>query len=258
MDTLLEEHANLETVHHTPPTDGGGDGTDQTARDAAAAAQTDIDDHEANHPGGMGSGDDAYPWATEGNDDLLVPTDKINFAPVQNQIDEIVDQIAHSEGTINSVVGVLGAGSDSLRYTLPVDLDGLYDVSVRVKARVQINEFANISGNLHITEDGGLGLNAEIPEKTHNYKHAHEGVFNFIRKGLAIAPGANIIDFTALMTGNNPPDVHFTDVMNMTITPTPATPTPPAVLVDAAAYAAHGDVTAGAGVIMTSFNCTTP
>ena len=147
------------------------------------------------------------------------------------------------KGTINSVVGVLGAGSDSLRYTLPVDLDGLYDVSVRVKARVQINEFANISGNLHITEDGGLGLNTEIPEAVHNYKHAHEGVFNFIRKGLAISPGANIIDFTALVTGNNPPDVHFIDVMNMTITPTPATPTPPTVWWTVAAYASHGDVT---------------
>ena len=40
---------------------GGGGGVDQTARDAAAAAQTaagtaqtDIDDHEANHPGGGG------------------------------------------------------------------------------------------------------------------------------------------------------------------------------------------------------------
>ena len=123
------------TEHEATP-HGGDGGTDQAARDAAAAAQADIDDHEANHPGGQGSGDDAYPWATEGNDDLLVPTDKINFAPVQNQIDEIVDQIAHSEGTINSVVGILGAGSDSLRYTLPVDLDGLYDVSVRVKVRV--------------------------------------------------------------------------------------------------------------------------
>ena len=259
VDSLLGEHADLETAHHTPP-EGGAD---QTARDAATAAQTAADGakvtadanavtaaaHTANAnahhtppTGGEGGGDDAYPWATEGNDDL-VPTDKVNFAPVQTQIDEIVDQIAHSEGTINAVVGVLGTGSSSLRYTLPIDLDGLYDVSVRVKVRVQVNEFQNISGNLHITEDGGLGLNSEIPEKTHNYKHAHEGVFNFIRKGLAIAPGANIIDFTALVTGNNPPDVHFTDVMNMTITPTPATPTPPTTLVDGALYTAHGDVT---------------
>ena len=28
--------------------------TDQTARDSATAAQTDIDEHEANHPGGVG------------------------------------------------------------------------------------------------------------------------------------------------------------------------------------------------------------
>ena len=249
VDEVLAAHADLETVHHTPP-EGDGNGTDQTARDAAAAnteaATAHADDANAHHTpptGGEGAGDDAYPWATEGNDLLLVPTDKVNLSGVQNQIDEIVDQIAHSEGTINAVVGVLGAGSASLRYTLPTDLDGLYDVSVRVKARVQVNEFANISGNLHITEDGGLGLNTEIPERVHNYHHAHEGVFNFIRKGLAIAPGASQINFTALVTGASPPDVHFVDVMNMTITPTPATPTPPTVLVDGAAYTAHGDVT---------------
>ena len=202
--------------------------------------------HEATpHGPGEGGGDDAYPWATEGNDELLVPTDKVNFEPLQIQIDEIVNEIAHSEGTINSVVGVLGAGSASLRYTLPVDLDGLYDVSVRVKARVQINEFANISGNLHIVESGGLGLNTEIPEKTHNYKHAHEGVFNFIRKGLAIAPGASQVNFTALVTGASPPDVHFVDVMDMTITgaPTAATPTSPVTLVDGELYTAYGNIT---------------
>ena len=138
VETLLGEHADLETVHHTPPTDAGGGqdvvthnaaadshedireavgdrvtqdtveetaqrlidgaghatnvglgaatdaiqrnadalvthegtphgggnggGADQTARDAAAVAQTtaddaqtDIDDHEANHPGGGGT-----------------------------------------------------------------------------------------------------------------------------------------------------------------------------------------------------------
>ena len=240
----IDRNANALTTHEGTPHGGGnGGGADQTARDAAAAAQADIDDHEANHPGGQGSGDDAYDWATVGNDLLLVPTDKVNLSGVQNQIDEIVDQIAHSEGTINAVVGVLGAGSASLRYTLPIDLDGLYDVSVRVKARVQVNEFANISGNLHITEDGGLNLDTEIPEAVHNYHHAHEGVFNFIRKGLSISPGASQINFTTLVTGTNPPDVHFIDVMNMTITPTPATPTPPAVLVDGAAYTAHGDVT---------------
>ena len=170
--------------------------------------------------GGGEGGDDAYDWATVGHDDELVPTDKINFAPGQLQIDEIVDQIAHSEGTLTAVVPTIGAGMDSLRYTLPADLDGLYDVSVRVKARVQVSQFANISGNLHIVEDGGNGLNAAIPEKTHNFHHAHEGVFNFIRKGLTIAPGVNQIDFTASVTGNNPPHVHFTDVENMTITDT--------------------------------------
>ena len=291
VQTLLEEHADLETVHHTPPTDAGG-GQDVVDHNAADDAHEDIREavegrvtqdtveetaqrlidgaghasnvdlgrageridtnaenlvtHEATpHGPGEGGGDDAYPWATEGNDELLVPTDKVNFEPLQIQIDEIVNEIAHSEGTINSVVGVLGSGSNSLRYTLPVDLDGLYDVSVRVKARVQINEFANISGNLHITEDGGLGLNTEIPEKTHNYKHAHEGVFNFIRKGLAISPGVSQINFTALVTGNNPPDVHFVDVMDMTITgaPTAATPTSPVTLVDGELYTAYGNIT---------------
>ena len=73
---------------------GGGDGTDAIARACSSSradrcgrcpdrrhaaqttqpAQVDITDHEDNHPGGVGSGDDAYDWATVGNDDLLVPS----------------------------------------------------------------------------------------------------------------------------------------------------------------------------------------
>ena len=102
------------TEHEATP-HGGDGGTDQTARDAAAAnalaATAHAADANAHHTpptGGEGGGDDAYPWATEGNDDL-VPTDKVNFEPLQIQIDEIVNEIAHSEGTINAVVGVLGS-----------------------------------------------------------------------------------------------------------------------------------------------------
>ena len=120
----------------------------------------------------------------------------------------------------NSLVGTLGAGVDSLRYSLPVNLNGVYDVSVKVKSRVQVNEFVNFTGNLHITVDGGLGLNAEIPSKTHNYHNTHEAVLNFLRKGLAISPGASHIDFSTEVTGSNPPNVHFIDVENMTITDT--------------------------------------
>ena len=57
-------HAADANAHHTPPTGGGT--TDQTARDAAATAQTtagtaqaDIDDHEANYPSGGGVDDAA-------------------------------------------------------------------------------------------------------------------------------------------------------------------------------------------------------
>ena len=149
-------------------------GEDKTARDAAAAAQADIDQHETsthntdanarlaaqgahvlagqvqtdlnlhehNHPT---QGDDAFEWATEGNTDVI-PTGKVNLDAVQNQIDDIHEQIAHSTGEISEVVGVLGAGNDSLRYTLPVNLDGVYDVSVRVKAKVQVNEFVTFTG----------------------------------------------------------------------------------------------------------------
>ena len=156
---------------------------------------------------------------TEGNTDVI-PAGKVNLDAVQNQIDDIHEQIAHSEGDITAVVGVLGAGNDSLRYTLPVNLNGVYDVSVRVKAKVQINELVNFSGNLHITVDGGLGLNAEIPEKTHNYHNTHDAVLNFLRKGLAISPGASHIDFSTLVTGSNPPDSRFIEVENMTITNT--------------------------------------
>ena len=75
VETLVEEHADIETAHHTPPTGGSGQAVithdsagdahedirdaataAQTAADGAQtsadAAQTDIDDHEANHPGG--------------------------------------------------------------------------------------------------------------------------------------------------------------------------------------------------------------
>ena len=157
------------------------------------------------------------PWAMTR---VLVPTDKVNFDPIQNQIDEIVSQIHHTAGAITAVVPVIGSGQSSIRYTLPADLDGSYDVTVRVKARVQVNEFANISGNLRISVDGGNGLNSQIPPMNHGYGHAHEGVFHFVRRGLVIAPGLNVIDFAAEVTGQNPPDVHFIETENMTITNT--------------------------------------
>ena len=53
-------HDTDPNAHHVPPTGGGADQTArdaaQTAQDAADAAQTDIDDHEANHPTGGGGG----------------------------------------------------------------------------------------------------------------------------------------------------------------------------------------------------------
>ena len=48
-----------------------GSAVDATARAAAAAAQAEIEDHEANHPSGGGTGDDAAPWAEQGNTDLI-------------------------------------------------------------------------------------------------------------------------------------------------------------------------------------------
>ena len=144
VQTLLGEHADIETAHHTPPTGGNGqavvdhnaaddshtdirealEGDRVTQDDVETTAQRLIDGaghasnvalgraseridtnaenlvtHEATpHGPGEGGGDDAYPWATEGNDELLVPTDKVNFEPLQIQIDEIVNEIAHSEG----------------------------------------------------------------------------------------------------------------------------------------------------------------
>ena len=115
---------------------------------------------------------------------------------------------------------MLGSSDARLRYTLPADLDGLYDVSVRVKARVFVHPFSNFSGNLRIIEDGGLGLDAAIPEKTHDYGNVHESVLIFIRKGLSVSPGVNIIDFEGLVSGNNPPDVDFGEVENLVLTDT--------------------------------------
>ena len=110
---------------------------DQQARDAAAAAL-----QAANEAAEAAAENDPYDWAAEGNDALLIPTDKQNFEPIQVQIDEIHEQIAHAQGPITSVVPTIGGGGSSLRYTLPDNLDGVFDVSVRLKARVQVNEFA--------------------------------------------------------------------------------------------------------------------
>ena len=169
-------------------------------------------------PSGTG-GDPAWPWAERGNMEVI-PTGKIPFGGVQNQIDEIHEQLAHAAGPRTEVVGVLGSSDSRLRYTLPADLDGLYDVSVRVRARVFVHPLVNFSGNLRIIEDGGLGLDAAIPERTHNYGNVHEGVLIFIRKGLSVSPGVNIIEFEGQVSGNNPPDVDFGAVENMLLTDT--------------------------------------
>ena len=62
-DRIDTNRDNLTTHEGTPHGGGNGGGADQTARDAAAAAQatadgaqTDIDDHEANHPTNGGGG----------------------------------------------------------------------------------------------------------------------------------------------------------------------------------------------------------
>ena len=64
---------NRQAAAATP---SGTTGVDSTARAEARAAQTDIDEHEANHP----AGDDAFDWATEGNADAI-PVDKLGNAP---------------------------------------------------------------------------------------------------------------------------------------------------------------------------------
>ena len=114
--TLTGQQLSLQASRHTGgdislgsvtlPAGGGGGGVDQTARDAAAAAQTDADAaqtdadaaqttadaaatevaftahaanasaHHVKTPAGGGGGDDAYPWATEGNTDEM-PRDKL-------------------------------------------------------------------------------------------------------------------------------------------------------------------------------------
>ena len=67
-DRIDTNRDNLTTHEGTPHGGGNGGGADQTARDAAAAAQatadgaqTDIDDHEANHPTNGGGGTPATP-----------------------------------------------------------------------------------------------------------------------------------------------------------------------------------------------------
>ena len=160
----------------------------------------------------------AATWARIGNTEQI-PNPKINFDVVQNQIDAITSELTHT-GTKQLVVGSVGSSMTTLRYTLPSNLDGVYDLSVRVTASVQVNDFVNFTGNVRITEEGGGGLAIVVPEKHHNYGHAHEAVLTFVRKRVAISPGASVLDFTTEVTGNNPPDIYITDAMNMTITDT--------------------------------------
>ena len=111
-------------------------------------------------------------------------------------------------------------GNDSLRYALGSALAGNFDISVTVKARVQLNDLVNFTGTLRITEDGGGGLNAVIPPHNHNYSNHHEATLTFVRRGVELTAGAKDILFTTLVTGNNPPDVHFVEVENLKLTPT--------------------------------------
>ena len=60
----------------------------------------------------------AYDWAQVGHDELQVPSAKVNLDGVQSQIDDIHAELAHAGGEITAVVGVLGSGMDTLRYTL--------------------------------------------------------------------------------------------------------------------------------------------
>ena len=170
-------------------------------------------------PGGSGTGDDAATWAEEGNTDLI-QTAKINYAGVQNQIDTITDELAHSTGPITEVIGQLGSGRDSLRYTIGTGTEGNFYVTVTVKARVQVNDFQNFSGVLRITEDGGGGLNALVPSHNHNYSDHHEATLTFVRRGLQIPAGNKDLLFTTFVTGNNPPDVHFIELDTLKLTPT--------------------------------------
>lgn len=199
---------------------------DQAARDAAStafasagAAQTDIDDHEANHPE-PDVGDDAYDWATEGHDAEQVPTVKVNLSGVQSQIDRITDELTHEMGPVTEVLGQLGSGNDSLRYTIANDTVGSFDVSVTVVARVQLNELVTFSGTLRITEDGGGQLGIVVPPADHNYSHHHEATLTFIRRGMVLPVGQKTITFTTFVTGQNPPDVHFIEVGTLKLTPT--------------------------------------
>ena len=195
-----------------------GDGppaTDQVARNAAAAAQATADEALGAEQGG----DDAYEWATVGNDELQVPTAKVNLVGVQNQIDTITDELAHGAGAITLVVGVLGTGNSSLRYTIGNAAVGFVDLSVTVKVRVQVNNFQTFSGTLEVTAAGGLGLAQLIPPLTHSYSHHHEATLTFVKRGVNLPAGAKQVNFSAVVSGGGAPDVHFVQVENLKLTP---------------------------------------
>ena len=67
---LVVTKADGSVASYPFPAGMGGDGTDETARAAAAAAQATAD-----------SKDDAFAWATEGNNDEPIPTEKLANVP---------------------------------------------------------------------------------------------------------------------------------------------------------------------------------
>ena len=160
-----------------------------------------------------------YDWAQAGNDALQVPTTKVNLTGVQQQIDTITGELAHGAGAITVVVGQLGAGNDSLRYTIADATFGFVDMSVTVKARVQVNEFQNFSGVLEIEASGAGGLSLLIPFRQHHYGQHHEATLNFVRRGVDLPAGIKHVDFQAFVTGGGEPDVHFVEVENLKLTP---------------------------------------
>ena len=217
VDILMSADGATLVEWRTDPADNSGLLLPDVARPASWAHMNSTDTIPASAlPDAFG----AYDWAQVGHDELQVPSAKVNLDGVQSQIDDIHAELAHAGGEITEVVGVLGSGNSSLRYTLPTDLNGEYDVSVRVKVRVQVNEFVNFTGNVHITSDGSLELNPYLLPNTHNYHNTHEATLNFLSKGLSIFPGPNQINFTTEVTGSSPPEVHFIEVENLTLTNT--------------------------------------
>ena len=131
---------------------GGGDGVDQIARDAAAAATASLTAHaglpNVHHtptPPGGGTGDDAFEWATEGNTDLI-PKGKVTTAANGQYL------LVSDTGVIIGRTGTPDGGGDGGTSEIATLVTTLDQQTIAIQTPVILNDLTMPSANFAATE----------------------------------------------------------------------------------------------------------